>query len=332
VTEGTVATKREGLDYALAPNGATSIDLVAGRFAAGGRVVASYRTDGRFGWYPGPGEPLQALYPPAAADTDDIDMTWGDWKALAIQDGTYAVGMWANRDFTVTSAGLLTTTGAWNDLNTDNTTYRMITPPATHEFLYGAATSIESRTVIASGASCNACHGDIQAHGNGRRGLATCLACHSTSGLEDAAPYSFDGWYVPKTPGVTMDFRTLLHKVHMGKELASASSYVVDGVFLGTAYPVSYGEIGFPSMPGEASNCAACHGDGNAAWHAPAPRVSNGSATPVRDWRAACGSCHDSSPATAHIDVQTALSGVESCDVCHGEDKTWSVELAHKVR
>jgi OmcA/MtrC family decaheme c-type cytochrome len=36
--------------------------------------------------------------------------------------------------------------------------------------------------------------------------------------------------------------------------------------------------------------------------------------------QAHCGSCHDSAPAQAHIDVNTA-AGVESCDVCHGDGR-----------
>jgi hypothetical protein len=35
------------------------------------------------------------------------------------------------------------------------------------------------------------------------------------------------------TPDVAMDFRSLLHKLHMGKEQAQGSSYQVIGVFLG---------------------------------------------------------------------------------------------------
>ena len=44
---------------------------------------------------------------------------------LPVVSGTYKVGMWANIDFTVTPLGVLTTTGAWNNIATDNTTYRI---------------------------------------------------------------------------------------------------------------------------------------------------------------------------------------------------------------
>lgn len=333
IQEATLSGRREGVDYTMDKNGATSISLLPGRFMAGNPVVVSYRTDGRFGWHPGPGAPLQPLYPPPAADTDDIGLSWGDWKALPLLDGTYTVGMWVNQDFTVMPLGMQTTTGAWNDLNTDNTTYRMISPPASKAFLFGDETRLVTRDVISSGANCDSCHGDLQAHGNGRRGLETCLLCHATSGLEDGAPYSFDGWYTPPTPGVTMDFRTLLHKVHMGKALSDAPGYVVDGVFLGTPYPVTYEDAGFPAMPGEAKDCAACHGQENAAWLEPGRRRHPDAAeTPTREWRAVCSSCHDSSASIAHVDAQTDRSGEEACAICHGEGEKWAVETIHKTR
>jgi hypothetical protein len=255
-------------------------------------------------------------------------------STLQAHGGTrYTVGMRANRDFTVTPLRALTTTGAWDNIGTDNTTYRMISPPATRAFLYGNARAITENEIISSGANCNACHGDLQAHGFGRRGLETCLLCHRTPGAEDGAPYSFAGWYVPPTPGVTMDFRTLLHKVHMGEELAHASSYVVDGVFLGTAYPVTYEDVAFPSLPGGALDCRKCHGEESTSWHEPASRTHpDPLAPPARDWRAVCGACHDSDAAAAHVDVRTSSLGSESCAVCHGPEKEWSVELVHRIR
>ena len=40
----------------------------------------------------------------------------------------------------------------------------------------------------------------------------------------------------------------------------------------------------------------------------------------VGSGRAHCGSCHDSTAATAHID-QNTIVGVEACDVCHGDGR-----------
>jgi hypothetical protein len=332
VQEVTLSGRRQGVDYTLAQTAATGIDLVAGRFTAGNPVVLSYRTDARFGWYRAPGDTFQAVYTPGTGDSEDLDATWGDWTGLPLVDGTYTVGAWSHKDFTVTPLGLLTTTGSSSNLNTDNTTYRMISPPATRGFLFGSATVIETRNVIASGDSCNACHGDLQAHGNGRRGFETCILCHASPGVEDAPLYSFNGWYIGPTPGVTMDFRTLLHKIHMGKELANASTYAVNGVFLGVAYPVHVDEIGFPAMAGGVSSCTTCHGAINTAWREPAGRNHPvATIALVRTWRAVCGSCHDADAVEAHISIMTAPDGVESCDICHGATGEWSVQRLHKV-
>jgi len=92
----------------------------------------------------------------------------------------------------------------------------MISPPATFDFLFGAATAVAPRQVVDE-ASCVRCHGEVLAHGNGRRGLATCLLCHASPGVEDAPLYNFNGWYIGQTPAVTTDFRTMLHKIHMAR-------------------------------------------------------------------------------------------------------------------
>ncbi len=333
IQECTLTSKREGIAYTMATSNALSITLVAGQFTLGNPVVVNYRSHGRFGYFDAAGLAQNAIYPPAAAaDTDDIDATWGDWKGLALVDGTYSVGMWANRDFTVTPLRVPTAVEAFSLIASDNTTYRMMAPPAIKDFLFGAATVLEPRNVISSGDNCNRCHTEIAAHGFGRRGLETCTLCHGTPGAEDGPKYTYATWYVGATPGVTMDFRSLLHKAHMGKELANASTYTVNGVFLGTPYPVHYNEGGFPALPGGVSNCAICHGSQNDTWQAPVQRDHpSGQIAPTREWRTVCAACHDSSDAVAHIDVQTAGNGQESCTVCHGSGGEWSVERVHKT-
>lgn len=329
IQEVTLSTKKEGRDYTVAATGATGITLLAGQFTASNPVLMSYRSHARFGWYRAPGDTLQAVYTPGTGDSDDIGASEGDWTALPIVDGTYRVGMYCDREYSVTPAGAATALVAQTNLATDNTTYRMISPPTNMDFLFGTATEITTRQVIADEANCNKCHGEILAHGNGRRGLDTCLLCHVSPGIEDAPLYNFNGWYIPQSPATTEDFRTMLHKVHMGKDLANAASYVNNGIFLGVPYPVHVGEIGFPVMNGGTRACTSCHGETNEAWLAPADRDHpNPAVAPTKEWKAACGSCHDSSAATAHIESQSTSQG-ESCDVCHGPDKEHSVERAH---
>lgn len=330
VAEATLSGRRELVDYTV-PNG--HISLIPGRFTAGNAVVMTYTSHGRFGFVNKPGEARQNVYPAAAADSEEIDLTWGDWKGLGLVSGTYTVGVWANKDFTVTPLGVITTTEADPTLS-DNTTYRSISPPATSQFLYGTATKLAGpRKVIDDYEACNRCHGDLQAHGFGRRGLETCLLCHTLPGTEDGPKNNFNAWYVGATPGVTMDFRTLLHKVHMGAHLDQPSKYVVNGVFLGIPYPVSY-EGAFPIWPGEAAACTVCHGEKNKAWPAPADRnhPTQQGAMPTRTWRAVCGSCHNGSQAQAHIESQTVQIWGESCATCHGAGAEYDVQVVHKRR
>jgi len=330
IRRATLTSKREGVHYTVSNPATGELSLVAGAFAANAPVVVSYRTSARFGWRRSPSDSLQDVFQPAAADSPEVGEAAGDWVGLSLLPGTYTVGAWAHRDFSVTTTGALAaTTHAWDDITTDDTTYRAISPPATQLVLYGGATTITPRAIISSGEACDTCHDEIQGHGNGRKGLDTCLVCHSTPGMEDGPKYTFASWYVPPTPGVTMDFRSLLHKVHMGKELSKVDDFSMVGVFLGKPYVVTLADKGFSRMPGGVRDCAACHGT-STAWQVPTERAHPEQSVPVRIWTNGCNGCHDSDAATAHMELETFL-GVEACATCHGPGREFSVEVSHQV-
>jgi hypothetical protein len=125
----------------------------------------------------------------------------------------------------------------------------------------------------------------------------------------------------------------MLHKIHMGENLANASTYGVVGFGSG-AYPnnfalANYGEVVFPAGPGGTQNCAKCHG--NDAWHEPRARAHpTDQIVPVKRWTVVCASCHDTPAAQAHISVNTDASGAEACGVCHASDRHENVERLHK--
>jgi OmcA/MtrC family decaheme c-type cytochrome len=243
-------------------------------------------------------------------------------RALPIADGTYTLGMWAAINRVVT---------LWGETNT----YRGTSPPSDADFLVGSATTLEPYALISSAANCNNCHNDLYFHGGGRRGFDTCVLCHGTAGAEDRPRYVAAN--APATTQLSINFREMLHKIHRGEELDHASTYTVVG-FGSTAYPnnfglASYGEVVFPTMPAGVKQCTTCHGTLNTAWIEPSARTHPaGQLLPTRAWRAACGSCHDSDAAQAHIDSQTSPSGAEACAVCHDPDGLFNVELMHKVR
>jgi OmcA/MtrC family decaheme c-type cytochrome len=179
------------------------------------------------------------------------------------------------------------------------------------------------------------CHDDLQFHGGNQRGYETCMGCHGASGAEDRPRYVAGN--APATPGLSIEFRTMLHKIHHGKELAAGSSYQIIG-FGSSAQPDNftahtYDKAGFPDLPGGTSNCAACHGAGNSAYQNPPDRTHPlGQPKPSRVWRDACMTCHDSVSTKAHVDANSSPLGYESCSICHGPGQDWNVGRMHKVR
>jgi len=323
ITKVTLALRQEGgpsNDYGLTPGTGTITANVA--FSAGVGMVMSYRSDARFG-YRNDNTGLAArvtTYVPPANDSTDIGQEQGDWQGLPYQDGTYTADLWLYKNIDL-------------ELQNELQTYRSTSNAGTFDFLYGLATQIEPHEIISSSANCYTCHNDVIFHGGGRRGLDACLTCHGISGGEDKPR-----WDTPNqsgaaaatptelTPRVAIEFRQLLHKIHMGADLDHADTYTVVG---NGGNGSSYGEVHFPAMPGGVQQCVRCHG--NRAWKFPGAREHEDASVPTRVFGVVCGSCHDSNAAQAHIDVQTSLSGYESCSVCHGLTGDWSVERMHKV-
>lgn len=295
-------------DYTLdAPNGDILEDVEFGDRV----ILASYTTD----------FVMPERYGPTLNESPNLDETWGGWVGKEIVSGTYTLTLWGYRDVSVT----VDDTGV-----PETTDYRAASPGGTADFLVGDASTLEPYDLIASDASCVGCHQDLLFHGGSRRGYATCIACHGALGTEDRPPY-----VAPTAPDndVTVSFRTMLHKVHMGEELTNASTYVVAGFGFGYPdnwSPYTYEHVAFPALPGGVAQCAKCHGEQNESWIEPTeiahPTEQD---VPFRAWRAVCGSCHDSSEAAMHIDGQTTTSGVESCAVCHGPGAVMDVRTSH---
>jgi hypothetical protein len=312
VKEVTLTTKTAGTDYVLDLANGTITEVAANSFLAGDAVLCTYTS---FFVMP-------ATYPATINDSPDLDASWGKWSGLALPDGTYTVGIWGAPGRVV---------NLWGETQTYNGT----SPPATADFLVGAATTLEPYGKIDDAANCYACHDDLYFHGGGRRGYGTCILCHGSAGAEDRPPYVAAN--APATTGATVNFRTMLHKIHMGESLSDPESYQLVG-FGSAAYPNNFGtstyaEVEFPALPAGPGTCVACHGAGNTAFFDVAERNHPaGQSPPTRAWRAACGACHDSTSAQAHIDVNTSPAGFESCEVCHGDGRPEAVQVMHKPR
>lgn len=272
-------------------------------------VIVSYTTD----------FVMPSVYPLALNESPTLDATTGKWTGKAIADGTYTVTLWASKNVNLVLQG-------------ETNAYRATAEASGLDFLVGSATTVVPYATIASDAGCVSCHQDLSFHGGSRRGFAACIACHGTAGAEDRPKYVAGN--APATSGTTITFRTMLHKIHSGAELANAATYSLVGFGAG-AWPNNYGvtsfaDVEFPALPGGVLECTKCHGATNETWFAPTTRVHPNTTTlPVYGWSAACGACHDSDAAQAHIAIQRSTANGEACTLCHGTKKEWDVKLYH---
>lgn len=317
VTKVTLAFKQEGTAYSLDP--ANGIVTSIGAFTANRAIVMSYRTAGRFGYRRHSMDALQAVFVPPPNDSAEVGQEQGDWHGLPLLSGTYTADIWLYKNISL---------GRYGEVQT----YRSTSNAGTQDFLFGTALQIEPRAIISASTNCYTCHDDVLFHGGGRRGVDACLTCHAISGAEDKPR-----WDTPKvsgtstdtalTPGVAIEFRQMLHKIHRGSDLANAATYTVVG---NGGNPSTYEEVEFPAMPGGVKQCIRCHG--NDAWKQPADRMHPSASLPVKTWTVVCGACHDSPSAQAHIAVNTSGSGAEACAICHGPGDDQAVEKVHVRR
>jgi hypothetical protein len=310
VKEVALTTKNAGSDYSL--NAATGEITELSEFGAGNAVVVSYTTDFT----------MPSDYPPPENDSPDLDMSVGEWRGLSLVAGTYRAELSAYCDLNLNAQG-------------EDNSYRYAAPASARDFLVGGATALEPYALISSGDNCLACHQDLVYHGGTWRGFDACITCHACAGSEDRPRYVSAN--APATKGVTVNFRTLLHEIHRGQKLANAATFKVIGA--GSApYPddfavKNYAQYLFPALPDRTAQCAKCHGASNQSWIAPADRSHPTEQTiPLRAWKAACETCHDSDADVAHVDAMTSPSGAESCTLCHAPGATWEVETEHANR
>ncbi|MBL9078496.1 MAG: hypothetical protein JNL08_13385 [Planctomycetes bacterium] len=139
--------------------------------------------------------PIPATYLAPLNDTTAI--TLGEMTGKPLVSGTYTVGLELRKDYTV-----------------DGVVYR--DPGNTSfDFLFGDATALEPREVVTL-ANCNQCHTELRAHGDNRDKITNCLLCHTTGAEDKNVATAANG-----TPGVAIDFKVMIHKIHAGKYLPS---------------------------------------------------------------------------------------------------------------
>lgn len=230
------------------------------------------------------------------------------------KDATHTVGMYASRN--LTDFGL-------------STYYANVT----RSFVPSGAPLTDVRDVVRTTA-CNQCHDPLSAHGGARRETQLCILCHQPQNVD------------PDT-GNTVDFKVMIHKIHMGANLPSVAAKRLN--ILGTSgsgtattatgatqAPIPEGAaiagtpyriIGFNQTvvdfstvvwPQDVRNCTTCHQGGT--------QSDNWKTNPSR---AVCGSCHDD------INFESGLNhpgGPElddtACVVCHKADTGVEFDLS----
>jgi OmcA/MtrC family decaheme c-type cytochrome len=175
-----------------------------------------------------------------------------------------------------------------------------------------ATSGIETLEVVAT-ETCNTCHDPLAMHGGGRIETKLCVMCHNPGTTE---PNSL----------TSMDFKVLIHKLHMGRDLPSVQAggeYVIYGY---RDRKHDYSKIGFPQ---DVNNCAKCHTGSATADHpiTAAVQTSHGDNWAEVPTMQACGSCHDDVDFSVHQGGQVDNSG---CESCHSITGIVSAEFAHR--
>jgi OmcA/MtrC family decaheme c-type cytochrome len=186
-------------------------------------------------------------------------------------------------------------------------------------FVPGGGPVTEVHDVIHT-VTCNKCHDPLAAHGGARREVALCVLCHNPGGNNGGTTVTT----VDPDTGNSIDFKVMVHKIHMGSSLPSVKAghpYQIIG--FGNAVN-DWSDVVFPADP---RNCQMCHENGappqGGTWP---PGAKSADTTPPLqgDWwithpsRAACGSCHDNvNFATGEKHANLPQISDALCTSCH---------------
>ncbi len=165
--------------------------------------------------------------------------------------------------------------------------------------------TVKARRQIVDTAKCNTCHVKLTFHGT-QNTAEQCAMCH-TADLVDG------------TTKQSAQFTAMIHRIHRGSSLGVP--YALRGA--------SWEKVVYP---GVLSNCNGCHINNSQQLPlAEGLREVQEPAGPMTQRKAetnACTSCHASTAALAHAQVNTSALG-ESCAVCHGPGSEFSVDRVH---
>jgi OmcA/MtrC family decaheme c-type cytochrome len=235
--------------------------------------------------------------------------------------GSYSIGMEGRRAATLLSGTLqevVTEYGAVNkviDFSVDGS-------------------PVQHRRKVVDIANCNACHSSLSVHGENRNQIEMCVLCHNPSetdiGRRSAATVPAD----KTSPPQSVNFASMIHKIHDGSQLAAIGQPFVIVGFGGSHNDFS--DVKFPAFSpagavGTLNNCSMCHVNGS---ENKLPvglndvRTPQGFENPTPAATAACMSCHATKPEFSHAAANTSSFG-ESCTVCHAAGAEFEATKVH---
>ena len=232
----------------------------------------------------------------------------GTFQDIDIGHSTYTYGTALPAGYDATAT---TTVGIYATRDTSEILGKDYFANVEQDFVPNGSPVSQAWDMISNGA-CNTCHDPLSAHGGSRQDAKLCVLCHS--------PQTTD----PDT-GNTLDFKVMIHKIHMGENLPSVEA--------GTPYVIignkgSVNDFSTVVFPQDIRNCATCH-----AGPTPPTQSANWYAFPGI---AACQSCHDDVNFATGANHPGGIQTNDSlCSTCHlpqgGREWDASVIGAHTV-
>ncbi len=176
----------------------------------------------------------------------------------------------------------------------------------------GATTGFDDNAIVGDN-TCLACHQKLAFHGGARTEVQYCVVCHNPSSVDPSS-------------GNSLDFKIMIHKIHMGANLPTVLG---EGVAQPTHYYIfgyqnsisDFSSIVFPTDPTGPDTCATCHNESDTA----TPDTSLWRTNPSIE---ACGSCHDNlnfRTGTNHSAADLGSLTDADCVTCHGPNATETV-------
>jgi len=186
-----------------------------------------------------------------------------------------------------------------------------------------------TREIVAT-SNCNECHGklgqkDGSFHGGNRREVAVCILCHNPALAVNSVPF---------------DFKFLIHRIHMGKNLPGNVAAIAAGGAGFATGSSSFADIGFPFMSGDGQvtarpiECVKCHKAGMDAngktfgkdaerWRFGVDAAGKIDKTKTAATKENCTTCHD----TISFDAVAAAKVADATATVSGTTTTYTPKL-----